>query len=151
VTHQQQQQFQQKLPDAGLDLMHSERFIGYATNGQKQMNGNKLHSYLFNSPVPAVVGVADGDPNSPSTYKSGWEVPVSSTDLSTLCAWLWHATSQGEIAMAYFPNPQEQESYCLIQAHGLLSAIPFALLELLNFWPHRFQLTTRIIFLLMNL
>jgi hypothetical protein len=46
VTHQQRQQLQQKLADAGLDLMHLERFIGYASTGQKQMNGNQLHSYL---------------------------------------------------------------------------------------------------------
>ncbi len=42
VTHQQRQQVQQKLADTGLDLMHSERFIGYASNGQKQMNGNPV-------------------------------------------------------------------------------------------------------------
>ena len=43
VTHQQQQQqLQPKLVDAGLDLIHLERFIGHATNGQKQMNGNQL-------------------------------------------------------------------------------------------------------------
>jgi hypothetical protein len=54
VTHQQRQQLQQKLVDAGLDLMHLERFIRYASNGQKQMNGGQLHSYLFNSPVHAV-------------------------------------------------------------------------------------------------
>jgi hypothetical protein len=76
VTHQQRQQLQQKLADAGLDLMHLERFIGYASNGQKQMNGNQLHYYPFNSLVRVVTGAADGGPNCPSTYKSGWDVPV---------------------------------------------------------------------------
>jgi predicted mannosyl-3-phosphoglycerate phosphatase (HAD superfamily) len=88
VTHQQRRQLQQKLADAGLDLMHLERFIGYASNGQKQMNGNQLHSYLFNSPVQAVAGAGDGDPNSPSTFISGWDVTISPTHLSTLCPWL---------------------------------------------------------------
>jgi hypothetical protein len=125
VTHQQRQQLQQKLADAGLDLMHLERFIGYASNGQKQMNGNQLHSYLFNSPVQAVAGAADGDPNSPSTFVSGWDVTVSTTELSTLCPWLWHAISQVENAMAQFTDPKEQASHCLIQAHGSLSAIVF--------------------------
>jgi hypothetical protein len=37
VTHQQRQKLQQKLADACLDLMHLERFIRYASNGQKQM------------------------------------------------------------------------------------------------------------------
>jgi hypothetical protein len=32
-THQQRQQLQQKLADASLDLMHLERFIGYASTG----------------------------------------------------------------------------------------------------------------------
>jgi hypothetical protein len=63
--------------------------------------------------------------NSPSTYKSGWDVPVSPTDLSTLCPWLWHAISQVNIAMAQFPDPQEQGSCCLIQVQGLLLAITF--------------------------
>jgi hypothetical protein len=81
VSHQQRQQLQQKLADAGLDLMHLERIIGYDSNGQRQMNGNQLHSYLFNSLVQA-------DPNSPSTYKPGWDVTASSTDLSTLRPWL---------------------------------------------------------------
>ena len=88
VTHQQHQQLQQKLADAGLDLMHLERFIGYASTGQKQMNGNQLHSYLFNSPVQAVAGAADGDPNSPATFISGWDVTIPPNDLSTLCPWL---------------------------------------------------------------
>jgi hypothetical protein len=95
VTHQQRQQLQQKLADAGLDLMHLERFIGYVSTGQKQMNGNQLHSYLFNSPVQAVAGAADGDPNSPSTFISGWDVTIPPTDLSTLCPWFWHAISEG--------------------------------------------------------
>ena len=88
VTHQQRQQLQQKLADAGLGLMHLERFIGYATNGQKQMNGNQLNSYLFNSPVQAVAGAADGDPNSPATFVSGWDVTIPPNDVSTLCPWL---------------------------------------------------------------
>jgi hypothetical protein len=115
VTHQQRQQLEQKLADAGLDLMHLERFIGYASNGQKQMNGNQLHSYLFNSPVQAVSGAADGDPNSPSTYKSGWDVTVSPSNLSTLCPWPWHAIPEVEKAMAQFTDPAEQASLCLIQ------------------------------------
>jgi hypothetical protein len=67
VTHQQHPQLQQKLADAGLDLMHLECFIWYATTGHKQMNGIQLHSYLFNSPVQVVAGAVDGDPNSTST------------------------------------------------------------------------------------
>jgi hypothetical protein len=48
LTHQQQQQLQQKLTDAGLNLMQLKRFIGYASsNGQKQMNGNQLHFIFF--------------------------------------------------------------------------------------------------------
>jgi hypothetical protein len=125
VTYQQRQQLQQKLADAGLDLMHLERFIGYASNGQKQMNGNQLHLYLFNSPVQAVAGAADGDPNSPSTCISGWDVTISSTDLSTLCPWLWHAISKVEKAMAQFMDPKDQASHCLIQTQGSLSAIVF--------------------------
>jgi hypothetical protein len=107
--------------------MQLERFIGYATkNEQKQMNGNHLHSYLFNSPVQAIAGAADGDDlNSPSTYKSAWDVPLSLTDLSTLCPWLWHALFQEEIAMSQFPDPQEQGSCCCIQAQVLLLAIAF--------------------------
>jgi hypothetical protein len=127
VTHQQRQQLQQKLADAGLNLMHLERFIRYASNGQKQMNGNQLHSYLFDSPVQAVADGADGadgDPNSPSTYKSGWDVTVSPTgDLSTLCPWLWHVISQVEKVMAQFTDPVEQASGCLVQAYGSLLAI----------------------------
>jgi hypothetical protein len=113
VTHQQRQQLQQKLADAGLDLMQLERFIGYVSNGQKQMNGNQLHFYLFNSPVQTVAGAANGNLNSLSTYKSGWDVTVSSTDISTLCPWLWHAISEVEKAMAQRTNPQEQASKSL--------------------------------------
>jgi hypothetical protein len=37
-----------------------------------------------------------GDPkNNPSTYKEGWDVPLSESYLSTLCAWLWHAPLVG--------------------------------------------------------
>ncbi len=125
VTHQQRQQLQQKLADAGLDLMHLERFIGYASTGQKQMNGNQLHSYLFNSPVQAVAGAADGDPNSPATFISGWDVTIPPNDLSTLCPWLWHAISEVEKAMAQFTDPKDQARHCLIQAQGSLSAIVF--------------------------
>jgi hypothetical protein len=125
VTHQQRQQLQQKLADAGFDLMHLERFIGYASNGQKQMNGNQLHSYLFNSPIQAVAGAADGGPNSLSAYKSGWDVIVSPSDLSTLCPWLWHAISEVKKAMTQFTDPAEQASRCLIQAYDSLLAVGF--------------------------
>jgi hypothetical protein len=54
---------------------------GFSFRDLRQMNGNQLHSYLFNSLVQA-------DPNSPSTYKPGWDVTASSTDLSTLRPWL---------------------------------------------------------------
>jgi hypothetical protein len=149
VTHQQRQQLQQKLVDAGLDLMHLERFIGYASTGQKQMNGNQLHSYLFNSPVQAVADAADGDPNSPSTFISGWDATTPPTDLSTLCPWLWNAISKVEKAMAQFTDPKDQARHCLIQAQGSLLPLSFASPALSNFL-RRFQWTTRIIFLLMN-
>jgi hypothetical protein len=130
VTHQQRQQLQQKLADAGLDLMHLERFIGYATNGQKQkMNGNQLHSYLFNSPVQAVAGAADGDPNNPATFKSGWDVTVSDSELSTLCPFLFHAIDEVEKSMAQYIDPKEQESRCLLQAQGSLLAIRFRIIS----------------------
>jgi hypothetical protein len=129
VTHQQRQQLQQKLADAGLDLMHLERFIGYATNGQKQMNGNQLHSYLFNSPVQAVAGAADGDPNNPATFKSGWDVTVSDADLVSLCPFLFDAIGEVEMSMAQYPDPKEQESRCLLQAHGSLLAIRFRIIS----------------------
>jgi hypothetical protein len=125
VTHQQRQQLQQKLADAGLDLMHLEQFIGYTSTGHKQMNGNQLHSYLFNSPVQAVAGATDGDPNSPSSFISGWDVTVFPTKLSTLCPWLWHAISEVEKAMAQITDPKEQANHCLIQAQGSLLAIAF--------------------------
>jgi hypothetical protein len=94
LTHQHCQQLQQKLADAGLNLMHLEHFIWYASTGQKQMYGNQLHSYHFNSPVQAVAGAADGDHSSPSTFISGWDVTIPPNDLSTLYPWLWHAISK---------------------------------------------------------
>jgi hypothetical protein len=133
VTHQQRQQLQQKLADAGCDLMHLERFIGYAGNGQKQMNGNQLHSYLFNSPVQAVAGAADGDPNNPATFKSGWDVLVSDSDLQRkdgeLCPFLFEAIDEVEESMAQYPDPKEQEARCLPQAHGSLLAIRFRIIS----------------------
>jgi hypothetical protein len=78
VTHQQRQQVQQKLADTGLDLMHSERFIGYASNGQKQMNGNQLHSYIFSTPLfRQLLALLMTNPIAPPPTKSGWDVTVS--------------------------------------------------------------------------
>jgi hypothetical protein len=125
VIHQQQQQLKQKFANARLDLMHLKRFIGYATIGQKQMNGtNQLHSYLFNSPVQAVAGATDGDPNNPSTYKSSWAIPVSESDLSTLSPWLWHAIGKVERVMAQYPDSHELPIYQRWSRHLVLT-IPF--------------------------
>jgi hypothetical protein len=149
VTHQQRQQLQQKLADAGLDLMHLERFIGYASNGQKQMNGNRLHSYLFNFPVQVVAGAVDGDPNNPSSFISGWDVTVSTTNLSTLCPWLWHAISEVERPWPKSRIQRKKQIIVSSKPRAPSRPLSFALPALSNFLRH-FQWTTRIIFLLTN-
>jgi hypothetical protein len=50
---------------------------------------------------------------------------LSKSELNGLCPWLWSAIEAVENEIVKFPDPQEQEDRCLIQAEGSLLAILF--------------------------